>query len=344
MPLNIIRANIVHMRTDAIVNAANEALSPEGGVCGDIYANAGYDDMLRACRAIGHVETGDAAVTSGFRLPAKYVIHAACPAWRGGAHGEEALLRACYASAMRIAAEKRLSSIAFPLLSYGARGLPRAKALSVAVSEISACLMRLDTEQELCAYIAICAIDDYKPSGKLFSDIQSYLGENSIDARVACASMRSMQSAAPFIEARADETFGLEFDKTRAVMDAEYIKRDMAFDLPRDEDTFQQRVLRLIDESRRSDVDVYKKANLNRKLFSKLRGDKHYQPSKKTALALAISLKLSMPQVTDLLMRAGYALSPCNRMDMIISYFIERGAGDIHTINMALFELGEECL
>jgi O-acetyl-ADP-ribose deacetylase len=140
MPFQTLRADIVTLGTDAIVNAANPALKAGGGVCGAIFRAAGADRLQAACDRIGGCAVGDAVITPGFLLPARYVIHTPGPVWRGGNEGEEALLSACYRRSLEVAAAHGLGSIAFPLISAGVYGYPREGALRVAQSAIAAYL------------------------------------------------------------------------------------------------------------------------------------------------------------------------------------------------------------
>lgn len=132
MPLKTAYANIVTLQVDAIVNAANGALQAGGGVCGAIFAAAGYAQMQASCDAIGGCATGEAVITSGFALPARYVIHTVGPVWQGGGHSEEKLLTACYQNALALAMQNGIKTIAFPLISAGIYGYPREEALAVA--------------------------------------------------------------------------------------------------------------------------------------------------------------------------------------------------------------------
>ena len=151
MPIQIVQDDITTMRTDAIVNAANSRLAQGGGVCGAIFAAAGAQELTRACRTIGYCDTGDAVITPGFRLPARYVIHAVGPVWQDGTNGEEALLRSCYLNALALAERHGLRSIAFPLISSGIYGYPKAAALSAAVSAIGSFL----SEHDMAVYLVI---------------------------------------------------------------------------------------------------------------------------------------------------------------------------------------------
>lgn len=136
MPFEIVHGDITQMQVDAIVNAANSALAPGGGVCGAIFSAAGYGPLERACRSIGGCETGQSVITDGFALPAKYIIHSVGPIWHGGGHNEAALLRSSYTSALELAWKNNCSSIAFPLISAGIYGYPRAEAQQVAETAI----------------------------------------------------------------------------------------------------------------------------------------------------------------------------------------------------------------
>ena len=137
MKLSATIVDITTVDADAIVNAANESLAPGGGVCGAIHRAAG-PELARACAAIGHCPTGEARITPGFRLPARYVIHAVGPVWRGGGEGEPELLASAYRSALRLAAEHGVRSIAFPAISTGIFGYPLEEAAGVAVSAVRA--------------------------------------------------------------------------------------------------------------------------------------------------------------------------------------------------------------
>ncbi len=136
MPFEIVWNDITKLPVDAIVNAANSRLAPGGGVCGAIFAAAGYEKLDRACRAIGGCPTGEAVITPGFDLPAKHVIHTVGPIWQGGAQGEPAQLRSCYIHSLELAAANGCASIAFPLISSGIYDYPREEALRIAQEAI----------------------------------------------------------------------------------------------------------------------------------------------------------------------------------------------------------------
>jgi len=140
--------DITSLDVDAIVNAANEQLAPGGGVCGAIHRAAG-PELARACAAVAPCPTGDARLTPGFRLPAKFVLHAVGPVWRGGTAGEPELLANAYRAALRLASERGLRSVAFPAISAGIYGYPLAAATDIAVQAVRGELTRGSTVQEV---------------------------------------------------------------------------------------------------------------------------------------------------------------------------------------------------
>jgi len=339
MPLRIVEQDITRIRVDAIVNAANPLLSAGGGVCGAIFAAAGVEKMRKACDKIGSCPVGGAVITRGFSLPARWVIHTVGPVWQGGSQGEEAQLRACYQNALSLASARHLRSIAFPLISAGIYGYPREAALAVAISEIGNYLIHHDLDVTLALFERDAALQD----AMRFRGIRAMLGAKAETAGLAAfaarkqayvssadlASAMPMPCAAP-APATAQKT---SLAQTKLVEAAE-----------RAGETFSQRLLRFIDERGYSDPEVYRRANLDRRLFSKIRANKHYQPSKSTVLALAVALRLNLDQTADLLRAAGYALSPGSRFDRIVEYFIENETYDIFEINEALYAFGESLL
>lgn len=329
MPLEIVRNDITKMEVDAIVNAANESLLGGGGVDGAIHYAAG-PGLLAECKTLGGCKTGNAKITGGYNLPAKYVIHTVGPIYKDGKHGEKALLESCYRESLALAKEHKCETVAFPLISSGVYGYPKDRALKVAVDVISDFLL----ENEMKAYIVIFDKATYKISEKLFSDIAEYIDDNYVDEHTDYnrESMRlnmPMQSimAADMCECKAMAT-----------------DDDLDEILGRIDESFSQMLLRKIDEKGMTDAECYKKANIDRKLFSKIRSDVHYKPSKPTAIAFAISLELSLDETEDMLKKAGFALSRSNKFDIIIEYFISKGNYNIFEINEALFAFDQSLL
>ena len=339
MPLEIVRNDITKMKVDAIVNAANESLLGGGGVDGAIHRAAG-SELLAECRTLGGCKTGKAKITGGFNLPAKYVIHTVGPIYDAGKHGEKALLESCYRESLALAKEYNCETVAFPLISSGVYGYPKDQALKVAIDVISDFLF----ENEMTVYIVIFDKAAYKISEKLFSDIAEYIDDNYVDEHTDYSRQRIRMNALPSMAPRtrrkkSDDDF-LETCDCKALP----LEEDLDAKLKQIDESFSQMLLRKIDEKGMTDAECYKKANIDRKLFSKIRSDVHYKPSKPTALAFAISLELSLSETEDMLRKAGFALSHSNKFDIIIEYFISRGNYNIFEINEALFAFDQSLL
>lgn len=336
MPLQIIRNDITKMTVDAIVNAANSTLLGGGGVDGCIHRAAG-EGLLRECRTLGGCETGNAKITGAYNLPCKHVIHTVGPVYRDGKHGEKALLESCYRESLELAKEHNCESVAFPLISSGVYGYPKDKALKVAIDVISDFLL----ENEMTVYIVIFDKKAYQISEKLFTDIAEYIDDRYVEEhtdyrRESTRLNMPIQSvvAADLCECYAPMCPSVAVPKTLSLEDA----------VNQIDESFSQMLLRKIDEKGMTDAECYKKANINRKLFSKIRGDVHYKPSKPTAIAFAIALELSLPETEDMLKKAGFALSHSNKFDIIIEYFISKGNYNIFEINEALFAFDQSLL
>ena len=360
MPIQIIREDITKWKCDAIVNAANESLLGGGGVDGAIHRAAG-PKLLEECRLLGGCATGKAKITGAYDLPAKYVIHTVGPIWRGGGHGEKALLESCYYESLVLAEAYGCESVAFPLISSGVYGYPKDQALKVAIDVISTYLL----EHELMVYVVIFDKKAYQISEKLFVNIQSYIDDHYVDLhedryfenrrmqqfRVS----QAMCEAAPAPKSMAHEVCA-SIPKSMACEDCASIPKSMACEdcasipvslddrLGQIDESFSQMLLRKIDEAGMTDAQCYKKANVDRKLFSKIRTNIHYNPKKTTALAFAIALELDLRETKDLLMKAGYALSHSNKFDIIVEYFIQNKIYDIYEINEALFAFDQSLL
>ena len=339
MPFEIVRNDITKMPVDVIVNAANSSLAPGGGVCGAIFHAAGYDYLDRACRSIGHCDVGQAVITDGFALPARYVIHTAGPIWQGGGQHEADLLKNCYINSLQLAEKNDCHSIAFPLISSGIFHYPKAEALRIAVTAISEFLL----EHEMQVYLVIFGRSAVVLSEKLYSNIQSYIDDHYVDLH---RNDRYRQTESVFYKkhmAEQEAMMAPAAASTPAPAVPKKKKRSLKELLFHLDESFSRRLLRLIDEKGMTDVEVYKRANIDRKLFSKIRKD-GYNPSKQTAIALAIALRLNLDEVKDLLGKAGYTLSHSNKFDVIIEYFIEEEIYDIYEINEALFAFDQRLL
>lgn len=334
MPFTIVRQDITKMKVDAIVNAANTELQMGGGVCGAIFKAAGAAQLQAACDKLAPIKTGEAVITPGFNLPAKFIIHAAGPvyqAWNKEKNEQE--LRAAYANSLKRAVENNCESIAFPLISSGIYGYPKDEALRVATSAIQDFLSDHDIDVTLVVFDKSAFII----SRELLGEVESYIDEHYIEAgkvsrRQLLEVEREALSKKSLTVSEYEEPIIVETDAPsflRAPLD------DLVGNL---DEPFSGTLLRLIDAKGMTDVEVYKRANLDRKLFSKIRSNKGYMPSKRTAIALAVALELSLDETEDLLKRAGYALSHAVKFDVIVEYFIINGKYDILEINQVLFE------
>lgn len=334
MPLQIIRQDITKMAVDAIVNAANNSLLGGGGVDGCIHRAAGLE-LLAECKTLGGCETGSAKITKAYKLPCKYVIHAVGPKYKDGNHGEEQLLRSCYSTSLKLAKDNKCETVAFPLISSGIYGYPKAEALKVAIDEISEFLLSND----MTVYIVIFDKNAYKISEKLFADIEEYIDDNYVDEHALLYPEMRRMNRPDEIEYCASIPMSAD-----ACFEEVSYKASLADIIDQIDESFSEMLLRKIDEKGMKDSECYKKANIDRKLFSKIRSDMSYKPSKATALAFAIALELSLDETKDMLMKAGFALSHSNKFDLIIEYFISNGNYNIFEINEALFAFDQNLL
>jgi O-acetyl-ADP-ribose deacetylase (regulator of RNase III)/transcriptional regulator with XRE-family HTH domain len=334
MPLEIIRNDITKVHADAIVNAANPSLLGGGGVDGAIHRAAG-PELLAECRTLGGCKTGEAKITKGYRLPARYVIHTVGPVWHGGNNNEEKLLADCYKNSLALAREYKLESIAFPLISSGAYGYPKDRAIKTAISVIGDFLFSND----MTVYLVIYDKSSFVLSERLFSSIVQYIDDKYIDEHYF--DRRGRIEERQLLNEYIEEPILSSMEAPSPIIKR---KRNLEDVVEQMDETFSQMLLRLIDEKGMTDAEVYKRANIDRKLFSKIRNDMNYKPSKPTVLAFAIALKLNLDETKDLLLRAGFALSHSSKFDIIIEFFIEEGNHNIFEINEALFAFDQRLL
>ena len=334
MPLIIVRNDITKMKVDAIVNAANETLLGGGGVDGCIHRAAG-PELLAECRTLGGCRTGEAKITGAYRLPCRYIIHTVGPVWNGGKYGEREKLASCYRTSLALAKERGCETVAFPLISSGIFGYPKDQALRVAVDTISEFL----AENDMTVYIVIFDRAAYQIGNKLFADIAAYIDDHYVDAHTD--SRRERMRRMGVVESRMLTAYE---DAAPQYASASVASGNLDDLLAHLDAGFSETLLKLIDRSGKKDAEVYKKANVDRKLFSKIRNNPDYKPSKPTAVAFAIALELNLREMRDLIARAGYALSPSSKFDVIIEYFIMQRDYDIFKINEALFAFDQSLL
>lgn len=343
MPIQIIRNDITKIECDAIVNAANSTLLGGGGVDGAIYRAAGKG-LIFECMKLGGCKVGQAKITKAYKLPSKFVIHTVGPKWKGGQKGERELLESCYRESLTLAFDNKCESVAFPLISSGVYGYPKDQALKVAVDTITEFLI----EHDMLVYIVVFDKSSFQISEKLFADIASYIDDKYVDTHfifnrtrpdslgesTVLAETQILPDDIETCEAQVPLCPSMAMPKAASL---EEIVRQI-------DESFSQMLLRKIDEKGMTDAECYKKANVDRKLFSKIRGDIHYRPRKTTAIAFAIALELNLEETKDMLMKAGFALSHSSKFDIIIEYFITNGNYNIFEINEALFAFDQSLL
>ena len=330
MPLHIVQKDITTMKVDAIVNAANERLLGGGGVDGAIHRAAG-PDLLKECRTLGGCKTGQAKVTRGYRLPAQWVIHTVGPIWRGGNRGERELLISAYRTSLEQAAAHGCDTVAFPLISAGVYGYPKDQALKVAVDTIGEFLLSHD----MTVYLVIFDRAAYTIGGKLFADIAAYIDDRYVEAHTDSRETQRRRMALDVMPVEESEWMPAPCAMAPSGLDEALSKLD---------ESFSQMLLRKIDERGMTDAQCYKKANIDRKLFSKIRSDVHYKPSKPTAMAFAIALELPLAEAREMLEKAGFAFSHASKFDIIVEYFIAHRNYNIFEINEALFAFDQSLL
>jgi len=355
MPFQIIRSDITKVRADAIVNTANPKPRIGSGTDKAIYAAAGEEQLLAQRKKIGDIAPGQAFHTDALALNARYIIHTVGPAWVDGSHGERDILRSCYANSLALADALRCESIAFPLIATGVYGFPKDEALNIALSEIGKFLLT----HEMKVILVVFDRKALELSEKLVGGIEQYIDER------AARELREAEYGGDYASDYRGRRLGRSREEREIPASGREVNEEAAdavqtapsaIEFPElsgkslDEvlggagDTFQQRLFRLIDERGLDDVTVYKKANIDRKVFSRIRCKADYTPKKKTAVAFAIALELDLQTTLDLLSRAGIAFSPSDVFDLIVSYFITNRNYDIYEINAALFKYGQPVL
>ncbi len=327
MPLEIVRNDITKMKVDAIVNAANPTLLGGGGVDGAIHRCAG-PGLYEECKMLGGCKTGQAKITKGYLLPAKYVIHTVGPVYQDGKHGEEALLSACYQNSLALAKEYALETVAFPLISSGVYGYPKAQAVKVAIDAITKFLM----ENDMTVYLVVFSKDAFEITGKLFNDVKAYIDDMYVDEHTDYA--RESQRSR-FMALRPSKASVLKSDMSLAPSVGASLD-DMLHQI---DESFSQMLIRKIDEKCMSDAECYKKANVDRRLFNKIKNNPSYKPGKQTVLAFAIALELTLDEAREMLMKAGFALSHSNKADIVVEYCLKTQNYNIIEINQILFKL-----
>lgn len=331
MPLHIVRNDITKMNVDVIVNSADPLLlGGEGGVDGCIHRAAG-PGLLVECRTLGGCPTGSARLTAAYDLPCKYVIHTVAPRWQDGRHDECALLASCYLAALALAEKRGCESVAFPLLSSGSLNYPREQALDIAIDTIGHFVLRSD----MTVYLVVFDRAAYPLRGDVRAEIRAYINDRYVDVYAISQAIAQQEerlySARMFDDSPSPSTY------TLASLSLEEAVKQL-------DEGFSEMLLRKISESGMTDAQCYKRANIDRRLFSKIKNDKHYTPSKSTVIAFALALELPIEELREMLGKAGYSLTRACEFDIIVEYFVTRRIYSVFTINEALFAFDQDLI
>ena len=344
MPLKIVRNDITKMNTDAIVNTANKYVTVGPGCDIAVYNAAGYDELLQyRTGKIGIIPEGEVFITPGFNLQAKYIIHAVSPLYQGGDNEEETKLRSCYQKSLQLAQNNNIKSIAFPLISTGSFGYPKEEGLRIAVDEINAFLMH----NEMLIYLVVFGSEATKLAEKIYPDLETYIDIHYVESKYEEEYGYAYQPQPQIYYQRRKKVTNVDVKKSEEAQDfdldvqSESNLKERVLHIA---DTFSQSLMYLIKTKKMKNSEVYKRAILDKKVFSKIKNDINYHPNKLTALCLCIGAKLNLDESIDLLARAGYALSPCDKRDIIFSYFIENEIYDMIELDIQLEEHGLPCI
>lgn len=337
MPLQIIRQDITQMHVDAIVNTTNEEMVGYSGVDLAVHTAAG-PELDKECAKMPPLGLGQAVITGGYALPCKYIIHTSGPRWYGGLQGESVLLRSCYIESLKLAVKHRCRTVAFPLISSGVYGYPKDQVLKFAIQTITEFLF----EHELTVFICVFDRESYTFSQKLFCDIIDFIID--ADSEDDMDETDSDWHIAEGIHEDHDLPQPSQMVILSEIKSAPIAGESLREYLKHRDKSFREMLFDLIDERGMTDVECYKRANVDKRTFSKIKSSKTYRPSKQTAIAFAISLRLDLDQTQELLATLGFTLSRSNTFDKIIRYFIHNGIYDIFEINEALFEFDQNLL
>jgi len=316
MPLQIIHDDITKLAYDVIVNPTDNSYSGSGGTDYAVHKAAGAD-LDKYCADLPELFPGKVCKTPAFNLKAKHIYHTVGPVWENGRENEEIILRSCYLNCLILAVKDGVNSIAFPLISSGTFGFPKDKVLNIAITAISDFLFTNDSEIE----VFICVYDkqSYELSRKI--ELDEFVNFIDID-----------EISAPLCDDRVMPCKRL------------CIEDDLEQWIKHQDDNFAVTLLKLINKKGMREVDVYKRANISKQTFSKIKNDANYRPSKQTVLAFAIALKLTLDETDQFLRTAGFSLSGSHTGDRIVEFYITRKIYDIFEINIALYDYDQKLL
>ena len=351
MPFTIIRNDITKVHADAIVNTANPHARIGSGTDHAIYQAAGAEAMLAERRRIGDIPVGKAAATPAFALPAKYVIHTVGPSWVDGEHGEREALRSCYQESLAVAEDLGCASVAFPLIATGVYGFPKDLALRTATDAIYDFLLQSD----MTVYLVVFDRHAFDLSGKLFSEIHSYIDEHYVLEQAEAEYLKPSTAlehhasnvrgarGRRYLEHLWEMAESADKDEKTAAQPSQPAV-SLGDWLDRTGESFSDHLIRLINERNLTNPEVYNAANITKQHYSKLISGKGGTPKKNTVCALALALRLTLPEAQALLASAGYALNPSSQFDLAVEYFLKSGKYNVVNNNIELFECGLDLL
>ena len=330
MAIKYVRADITvygkENNFDAIVNSANPFPLIGGGTDSSIYKAAGSERLLKERKKIGNIDVGEAVATSGFDL-CKTIIHTVGPNWKGGNNNEFEDLRSCYRKSLQVALKEQCRSVAFPLISTGVYGFPKAEALNIATSEINSFLLEHSGME-----VVICIFDQdsFVLSGKIADNVEEFITkQNSIE--------------------KLKEEYGSYYEgviqrgkQGMLVKPVEKKVNRHKYQLSEDPSSFAEKLKYFIQASGEKPSVIYKdRAWLPRRTYSRIINGTH-APKKDAVLALCLALRLSIEQTADMLARNGMAFNPSDKYDQFIVQTIQKKIYSLDEINESLFKLGFE--
>jgi len=315
MSLKIIRNDLLKVKAEALVNPSDSLLSGSGSIDYRIHEACG-DELEDELSKYKELDVTNLVITKSYNLDTcDYIIHVSGPTYIDGKHNELEQLRTTYRNVLEVSKSSKFESIAIPLISSGTFGFPKKEAYLIAIEEINSFLI----ENDMKVYLVVYDDESFSISKKLSDDVKSYI-EKTLEPEINYKSIS--------INDDLNCNYCVSYDSTPI------------FEL---DESFSEALLRIIDDKGLKDSDVYKKAGIDRKLFSKIRKTS-YVPSKKTALAFCIALELDLEETNDLLKKAGLALSHAKYFDVIIEYFIVNKHYDFFDINAALLKYDQQLL
>ncbi len=356
MAFKILRNDITKVLADAIVNTANPFPTVGSGTDSTVYEAAGRNRLLEERKKIGVIECGQSAWTPAFNLKkhgVKYIIHTVGVFYRDGNHGEKEILRSCYQTALKTAANLNCKSVAIPLLATGTYKFPKDLALQIAVDEISKFVL----EHEVDVMLVVYDKESYKISEKLFDAVEDFLfdnldgyeGEEDRDFGLFGSTVITGAPPERLFEAnelrsayKAARTVSFEPDfieqKEIAPIDV-----DAFINIYKGTLNFQNTLMKLIADRKLDNATIYKKACIDKKFFSKIISNKDYVPKKHTVMALGLALELPLVEYEAFLASAGYALMPSSKFDQIVKYCVINHIFNLINVDVILDDHGEQC-